>query len=228
MSDGVRSTRVWQRENWGYLSVGPTSNAGVSGLFRIAHARLTDSTRFAYMGGSFGFRSVTDDYTFYDDRNFLYVEQMTDDFANKQLAVFRQSDSTGVLPISASRWLNVETPPSPQSLRGKVVLVMFWATWCVPWLPHLLEAQSLHARLNPKGLSVIAVHSKPIRGKTEEFLSKHSITLPVALDDGKTSESYQAFGIPVCFLFDKKGHLRFAFKRVTPTETQIQELLDEQ
>ena len=85
-------------------------------------------------------------------------------------------------------------------LRGKVVLLNFWATWCPPCRKEMPD-------LDSKGLVVLAVSDEK-RETVEEFLAKQNYTFPVLLDAGRTvNTAFGIEGIPNSFLFDRNGKL---------------------
>lgn len=96
---------------------------------------------------------------------------------------------------------------SLKGLRGKVVLVNFWATWCPPCRKEMPDIEKLYRRFGDKGLVVLAVsdEAKPV---VQKFLGQHPFSFPILLDPGdKTSKSYVVEGIPMNFVYDRTGRL---------------------
>jgi peroxiredoxin len=94
-----------------------------------------------------------------------------------------------------------------EALRGHVVLLNFWATWCPPCRKEMPDMQRLYERFEKKGLIVLAVSDEK-RETVEGFLAKQSYTFPILLDpDRKTNTAFYVEGIPKSFLFDRQGRL---------------------
>jgi peroxiredoxin len=92
-------------------------------------------------------------------------------------------------------------------LRGKVVLVNFWATWCPPCRMELPDINSIYARLQSKGLVVLPITHEDA-SKVSPFLAKNNYNLPVLLDpDGKVFKQFHVDGIPKTFVFNREGKL---------------------
>jgi peroxiredoxin len=93
------------------------------------------------------------------------------------------------------------------ALRGKVVLLNFWATWCPPCRREMPDMEKLYQRFSSKGLVVLAVSDEK-RETVEDFLKKQNYTFPVLLDPGrKVNTAFGIEGIPNSFLFDRQGKL---------------------
>ena len=93
------------------------------------------------------------------------------------------------------------------ALRGHVVLLNFWATWCPPCRKEMPDMQKLYERFKEKGLIVLAVSDEK-RETVEGFLAKQDYTFPILLDpDRKTNTAFYVEGIPKSFLFDRQGRL---------------------
>jgi peroxiredoxin len=96
---------------------------------------------------------------------------------------------------------------SLEGLRGKVVLLNFWATWCPPCRKEMPDMQKLYAELAAKGFVVLAVSDEK-RDVVEKFLADKGYTFPVLLDEGrKVHESFDVEGIPKSFLFGRVGKI---------------------
>ncbi len=112
------------------------------------------------------------------------------------------------------------------NLRGKVVLLNFWATWCPPCRKEMPDMEALYQRFQKKGLMVLAV-SDENRETVAGFLAKTGYTFPVLLDPGReVNKAYGVEGIPKSFIFDSKGNL-VTLAIDMRTERQFLDLLKE-
>jgi len=96
-----------------------------------------------------------------------------------------------------------------KDLRGKVVLVNFWATWCPPCRKEMPDLEALYLRFKDKdqGFVVLAISDEDAE-KVRPFLAERNITYPVLLDPGrKVNEELQIEGIPKSFVYDRSGKL---------------------
>ena len=96
---------------------------------------------------------------------------------------------------------------SLKDLRGKVVLVNFWATWCPPCRKELPDLETLYARFKDQGLVILAISDEDA-GKVKPFIAARNIQFPILLDPGrKVNELFQIEGIPTSFVYDRGGKL---------------------
>jgi peroxiredoxin len=92
-------------------------------------------------------------------------------------------------------------------LRGKVVLVNFWATWCPPCRKEMPDLEALYQRFAPKGLVVLGISDEEA-AKVEPFIRERKVSFPVLLDPGrKVNEMFVVEGIPKSFVYDREGKL---------------------
>lgn len=97
-------------------------------------------------------------------------------------------------------------------LRGKVVVLNIWATWCRPCRTEIPELQALHERFAERGLELVGV-SVDNSGSEEDiktFMQEFRMTFPVWKDpDERVSTRFLTVGVPTTFLIDREGVLRF-------------------
>jgi peroxiredoxin len=92
------------------------------------------------------------------------------------------------------------------SLRGKVVLVNFWATRCPPCRREIPDLDALDKRFRDQGLVIFAITDEEA-AKVLPFLSEEKVRYPVLLDPGqKVKERFRVDGIPDTLIYDREGH----------------------
>jgi peroxiredoxin len=92
-------------------------------------------------------------------------------------------------------------------LRGKVVLVNFWATWCPPCRKEMPDLADLSHRFARQGLIVLSLSDEE-RSKVAAYVSAHDLKYPILLDpEGVTARDFHVEGIPKTFIFGRDGKL---------------------
>ena len=103
------------------------------------------------------------------------------------------------------------SPLSLESLRGKVVVLNFWASWCVPACYE--EAPTLERTwraYKDKGVTVVGVDVQDKEEAAREFLARFDHSFPNAPDPrGRVSVDYGVYGVPETFFIDRRGRVRF-------------------
>jgi cytochrome c biogenesis protein CcmG/thiol:disulfide interchange protein DsbE len=115
------------------------------------------------------------------------------------------------------------------SLRGRVVYVDFWASWCEPCRRSFPWLNSLRERYAGKGLTIVAINLDKDRDAADAFLERFPASFLVAYDPaGKTAEAYRVSAMPSSFLVGPTGtvlssHAGFDPRKTATIEARIQE-----
>ncbi len=137
---------------------------------------------------------------------------------------------------SAPSWSSaVALPGAPASLsrlRGRVVLVDFWASWCVPCRMLTPKLNTLKDKFGAQGLTVVGITTDDAE-TAATYAEAHQIRYGIVVDpEGRTSRSYGITAMPTLLLVDKKGFVRDVLIGYEPDalarmETTIAELIAE-
>ena len=97
---------------------------------------------------------------------------------------------------------------SLSGLRGKVVFLNFWATWCGPCRMEMPSMEILYGKYRDKGLEIFAVNILEKEPEVLAFMDSNGLSFPAALDlDGRIAASYGIQSIPTSFLIDREGNI---------------------
>ena len=109
--------------------------------------------------------------------------------------------------IIAEDWLNTDGSLNWESLRGQVVLLDFWATWCVLCLAGITHLNQLHEAHRQDGFQVVSLvlERKPIM---EKVIEEHSVRYAVGTNTS-SGDSYGVNEVPYAFLVDRTGRIRW-------------------
>jgi thiol-disulfide isomerase/thioredoxin len=134
---------------------------------------------------------------------------------------------TAFVPVYAA------TPLDLASLRGRVVYLDFWASWCAPCRQSFPWMETMKRTYGAQGLEIVTVNLDRDRADADKFLKQFHPTFDVRLDPkGELAELYKVQGMPSSVLIDRRGVIRFTHVGFRPVdgpvyETQVRELLAE-
>lgn len=106
------------------------------------------------------------------------------------------------------------------AMRGKVVLLDFWATWCAPCreeIPHFVEMQE---KYRASGLQIVGISVDDEAAPVRQFYQQYKMNYPVAMGDAKLAGAYGGvLGLPIAFLIDRDG--KIVKKHIGQTEAAV-------
>ena len=97
-----------------------------------------------------------------------------------------------------------------ERLRGQVVVVNFWASWCGPCKVEARELEAVYKKYKERGVEFVGIAVDDTDDAARAFIKKYNVTYPNAIDsDNSLSRRYQIFAIPTTFVLDKDAVIRF-------------------
>jgi cytochrome c biogenesis protein CcmG, thiol:disulfide interchange protein DsbE len=95
---------------------------------------------------------------------------------------------------------------SSAELRGKVIVLNFWASWCLECRSEAPVLERIHREFAPKGLAVIAINTREDRVAVQRYAKDLGLTFPLVLDpDGKINAAYGVIGLPTTLVLGRDG-----------------------
>jgi thiol-disulfide isomerase/thioredoxin len=105
-------------------------------------------------------------------------------------------------------------------LKGKVVVLDFWATWCGPCIMEIPTLVKMYDDYRSKGLELLGLSVEVNDNRPKEFfdqfISAHKINYPIGLANMDTLKNYGISPIPATFFIDKSGRIALSFVGVRP------------
>lgn len=126
-------------------------------------------------------------------------------FAEAGLPVLKDS----VRPIEFTLpLLDNGTEQKLSALKGKVVFLNFWATWCGPCRTEMPSMETLYRKYKERGLDILAVNSQEQQRNVASFIKTNKLSFPVALDrSGEVSMRYGVQAIPTTYIIGRDGKI---------------------
>ena len=105
-------------------------------------------------------------------------------------------------------------------LRGKTVLINFWATWCGPCIAEIPDLIALQEELGTEKFAVVGLSMDLVEAEiVQEFAKSMEINYPIAIDEGAIAEEFGGvFSLPTTFIVDKEGKIKQRTIGIFPTE----------
>lgn len=97
-----------------------------------------------------------------------------------------------------------------EDFHGRVVLVNFWASWCIPCIKEIPSLKRLRAELSGKPFEILAINVREGKNRVRNFAAQYRIDLPILLDAG--GSQFEAWGsqvLPTTFIVDAESKVRY-------------------
>ena len=115
---------------------------------------------------------------------------------------------------------------SLRGLRGKPVVLNFWATWCGPCRGEMPFLQQIYETWSEKGLVVLEIDLRESATLVQKFMTDNKLSLPTLLDtSGKVGQMYGITAIPTTFFIDKDGIIQQVVRGSFPNKASIESQL---
>ena len=125
--------------------------------------------------------------------------------ATRAADVVGQPAAAFTLPVRGAA-----APLSLAALRGQVVMINFWASWCGPCREEFPLLDQMYAKYRPMGFALLGVNVEPEAKDAEGFLAKTPVRFPILFDrDNSLTRLYRVDGMPSTVLIDRKGVVRW-------------------
>jgi thiol-disulfide isomerase/thioredoxin len=109
------------------------------------------------------------------------------------------------------------SPLALEQLRGQVVMVNFWASWCEPCRTEFPLLDQIYKKYKSVGFTLVGVNVEPDSKQAEGFIAKTPASFPIVFDkDSAVSKLYRVSGMPTTVLIDRKGVLRWVHRSYVP------------
>lgn len=118
-------------------------------------------------------------------------------------------------PELAARRVSGTDDVTLAALRGRVVVLDFWATWCGPCRMIMPELDRLNTQFHAQGLTVVGLAQEP-EGDILRHLARSPVGYTVARDIGHTMSTYGVHAIPMLVVVDRRGHVARVFTGISP------------
>ena len=157
-----------------------------------------------------------------------------DGFETDTLAAPKRPERPKLLAVGtqAPDW-SLSTPGgssvSLSRLRGKVVVLDFWATWCGPCIKAMPDVQKLHEKYKGKKVAVLGVNTGERDGDPAAFMKDNNYTYGLLLKGDDVAKAYKVSSIPTFYVIGKDGKIAFNAVGFSPgTAEKIEKVIDEE
>jgi len=107
-------------------------------------------------------------------------------------------------------------------LRGQVVMINFWASWCGPCRQEMPLLEQIQAKYEPLGFTLLGVNVEPDSAEAEKWLRNVRVSFPILFDRANAvSASFGVEAMPSSVLIDREGHVRHVHRGYKPGDEAV-------
>lgn len=108
-----------------------------------------------------------------------------------------------------------------EDLRGQVVMINFWATWCGPCRQEMPLLDELHAKYSPAGFTLLGINIEEDSSKADKMLEDAPVDFPILYDtENSVSKLYDVDAMPSSLFIDREGKFRYLHKGYKPGDEE--------
>ncbi|WP_371195919.1 TlpA disulfide reductase family protein [Glaciecola sp. SC05] len=140
---------------------------------------------------------------------------------------------TALPSLASAPNFQIDSDTDLADLKGQVVYIDFWASWCKPCRASFPWMNEMHQKFADKGLKIIAINLDEDSQNAKAFLSKLPAEFAIVYDPkGNIAKQYNLVGMPSSYIIDKSGELRISHQgffttKVAAYQNEITQLLAE-
>jgi len=102
-------------------------------------------------------------------------------------------------------------------LKGQVVMINFWATWCGPCRQEMPLLQQIQAKYEPLGFTLLGINVEPDSAEAQAWLTKVPVSFPILFDrQNQVAASFGVEGMPSSVFIDRAGNVRYVHRGYKP------------
>ena len=106
---------------------------------------------------------------------------------------------------------------SLEDLKGQVVMINFWATWCGPCRQEMPLLEQIQVKYEPLGFTLVGINVEPDSAAAQEWLAKVPVSFPILFDrNNQVAESFGVEGMPSSVFIDRSGNVRYVHRGYRP------------
>lgn len=216
---------VVKKDDWYWVCTSPKFDTStIDTLIRFQHEKLEKGYGSMMFADGKLAEVFCGEARCHDEGDLLVAERITGYRARAMIsnAETQKSIVGNQVPAISGRAMGDIPMLGHAELKGKVVLVDFWATWCGPCVKKLPAVNALQRRFEDRGLVVVGVHANQDSETLPEFMAEHEFEFPVVLSDGEAERRFAVSQFPAYFLVGRDGKVVFAHLTDPPTDAQIE------
>ena len=106
---------------------------------------------------------------------------------------------------------------SLEELKGQVVMINFWATWCGPCRQEMPLLEQIQAKYEPLGFTLVGINVEPDSAAAQQWLATVPVSFPILFDrENQVAESFGVEGMPSSVFIDRAGNVRYVHRGYRP------------